>query len=102
MHYNELQSRQAEVEGMAMNFEQRAAGAAAKAGLRAKPGPKKKGGIKGTIGRGKANRNKWTSGEIFVENPTSEMAPPRKLKKNGNGGMTSQVASAITFVIAPS
>jgi hypothetical protein len=31
-----------------MNFEQ-------KAGLRAKPGPKKKGGTKGTIGRGKAN-----------------------------------------------
>jgi hypothetical protein len=37
---------------MAMNFEQRAADAVAKAGLRAKPGPKKKQNIKGTIGRG--------------------------------------------------
>jgi hypothetical protein len=33
MHYNELQSRSAEVEAMAMNFEQRVAGAVAKAGL---------------------------------------------------------------------
>jgi hypothetical protein len=50
MHYNELQSRSAEVEAMA--------DALAKAGLRPKPGPKKKAGIKGTIGcigRGKAN-----------------------------------------------
>jgi hypothetical protein len=46
MHYNELQSRSAEVEAMAMNFEQRVVGAVAKAGLRAKPGPKKKAGIK--------------------------------------------------------
>jgi hypothetical protein len=55
MHYNELQSRSAEVEAMAMNFEQRAADAVAKAGLRAKPGPKKEAGIKGTTGRGKPN-----------------------------------------------
>jgi hypothetical protein len=48
MHYNELQSRSAEVEAMAMNFEQRAADAVAKAGLRAKPGPKKGVGTKGT------------------------------------------------------
>jgi hypothetical protein len=33
MHYNELQSRSAEVEAMTMNFEQRVAGAVAKAGL---------------------------------------------------------------------
>jgi hypothetical protein len=57
-----------------MNFEQRVADAVAKAGLRAKPGPKKKAGIKGTIGRGKPNHNEWISGEISVETPTSEMA----------------------------
>jgi hypothetical protein len=63
MHYNELQSRSAEVEAMSMNFEQRvAADAVAKAGLRAKPGPKKKAGIKGTIGRGKPNHSEWISG----------------------------------------
>jgi hypothetical protein len=33
MHYNELHSRQAEVEGMAMYFEQWAADAVAEAGL---------------------------------------------------------------------
>jgi hypothetical protein len=44
MHYNELQSRSAEVEAMEMDFEQRVADAVAKGGLRAKPGPKKKGG----------------------------------------------------------
>jgi hypothetical protein len=43
MHYNELQSRSAEVEAMAMNFEQRVADAVAKAGLRAKTGPEKGG-----------------------------------------------------------
>jgi hypothetical protein len=37
MYYNELQSRSAEVEAMQMNFEQRLAGAVAKARLRAKP-----------------------------------------------------------------
>jgi hypothetical protein len=82
MHYNELQSRSAEVEAMAMNFEQRVAGAVAKAGLRAKPGPKKEVGIKGTIGRGKSNHSEWISGEISVENPTSEMAPPQSRKKD--------------------
>jgi hypothetical protein len=82
MHYNELQAQSAEVEAMAMNFEQRVADAVAKAGLRAKPGPKKKAGIKGTIGRGKPNHSEWISGEISVENPTSEMAPPWNLKKD--------------------
>jgi hypothetical protein len=47
---------------MAMDFEQRAAGAVAKAELRAKPGRKKGVGIKGTNGRGKNSS---------VENPTS-------------------------------
>jgi hypothetical protein len=82
MHYNELQSRSAEVEAMAMNSEQRVAGAVAKAGLRAKPGPKKEAGTKGTIGRGKANDSEWISGEFSVENPTSEMPPPRSRKKD--------------------
>ena len=45
MHYNEIQSRSAEVEAMEMNFEQRVDDAVAKAGLRAKPGPKKEVGI---------------------------------------------------------
>jgi hypothetical protein len=40
----------------------------AKAGLRAKPGPKKKagreGGTKGTIGRGKTKHNEWNAQEI--------------------------------------
>ena len=82
MHYNELQSRSAEVEAMAMDFEQRVADAVAKAGLRAKPGPKKKAGTKGTIGRGKANDSEWVSGKFSVENPTSEMATPRSRKKD--------------------
>jgi hypothetical protein len=58
---------------MAMSFEQRVAGAVAKAGSRAKPGPKKKQDINGTTGRGKANHSEWASGKISVENPTSEM-----------------------------
>ena len=82
MHYNELQSRSAEVEAMAMDFEERVADAVKKAGLRAKPGPKKKAGIKGTIGRGKSHHSEWISGEISVENPTSEMATPRSRKKD--------------------
>jgi hypothetical protein len=52
------------------------------AGLRAKPGSKKRAGIKDTIGRGKASHSEWVSGEISVENPTPEMAPPRELKKD--------------------
>jgi hypothetical protein len=69
---------------MAMTFEQRVADAVKKAGLRAKPGPTKKAGIKGTIGRGKPNHSEWISGEIPVENPTSEMemATPRSRKKD--------------------
>jgi hypothetical protein len=82
MHYNELQARSAEVEAMAMNFEQRVAGAVAKAGLRAKLGPKKKADTKGTIGRGKPNHSEWISGETSVENPTSEMATPPSRKKD--------------------
>jgi len=82
MHYNELQSRSAEVEAMAMTFEQRVADAVKKAGLRAKPGPKKKAGIKGTIGRGKSHHSEWIYGEISVKNPTSEMPPPPSRKKD--------------------
>jgi hypothetical protein len=77
-----LQSRSAEVEAMASNFQKMVTDEVAKAGLRAKPGPKKKGGTKGTIGRGKANHSERTSGEISVENPTSVMAPRRKPKKD--------------------
>jgi hypothetical protein len=84
MHYNELQSRSAEVEAMAMNFEQRVADAVAKAGLRAKLGPKKKAGIKGTIGRGKPHHSEWISGEISVKNPTSVKNPSRKKGKKDN------------------
>ena len=59
------------------------AGAVAKAGLRAKPGgPKKKAGIKGTIGRGKANGSEWISEKKSVENRTSEMATPPSRKKD--------------------
>jgi hypothetical protein len=58
------------------------AGAVKKAGLRAKPGPKKKAGIKGTIERGKPNHSEWVYGEISVENPTSEMATPPSRKKD--------------------
>jgi hypothetical protein len=82
MHYNELQSRSAEVEVMAMTFEQRVADAVAKAGLRAKPGPKKKAMLKGTIGRGKANGSEWISEKNSVANPTAEMATPRSRKKD--------------------
>jgi hypothetical protein len=82
MHYNELQSRSAEVEAMAMTFEQRVADAVKRAGLRAKPGPKKKAGIKGTIGRGKSHHSEWIYGEISVKNPTSEMPPPPSRKKD--------------------
>jgi hypothetical protein len=88
MHYNELQSRSAEVEAMAMTFEQRAADGVKKAGLRAKPGPKKEAGIKGTIGRGKPNHSEWISGEISVENPTSEMATPRSRKKDKKNNLS--------------
>jgi hypothetical protein len=98
MHYNELQSRAAEVEAMHMNFEQRLADAVAKARLRAKPGPKKKAGIKGTIGRGKPHHSELVSGEISVENPTSEMAPPRSRKKDEKGNLSTamelQIASS--------
>ena len=82
MHYNELQTRSAEVEAMAMTFEQRVADAVKRAGLRAKPGPKKKAGIKGTIGRGKSHHSEWIYGEISVKNPTSEMPPPPSRKKD--------------------
>jgi hypothetical protein len=41
-----------------MKFEQRVADEVAKAGFaRAKPGPKKEAGIKGTTGRGRANHS---------------------------------------------
>jgi hypothetical protein len=84
---------------MAMTSEQRAADAVAKAGLRAKPGPKKGAGIKGTIGRGKPTHSEWISGEISVENPTSEMAtPPRSRKKDKKDSLSTamelQIASS--------
>jgi hypothetical protein len=78
MHYNKLQSRSAEVEAMAMNFEQRAVDVDAKAGLRAKPGPKKKQNIKGTIGRGKANHSEWPSGK------KSSKIQLQKCRRRGN------------------
>jgi hypothetical protein len=81
-----------------MNFEQRLADAVAKARLRAKPGPKKKQNIKGTTGRGKPNHSEWISGEVSVENPTSEMATPRSRKKdkkdNLSTAMELQIASS--------
>jgi hypothetical protein len=62
--YNELQLRTAEVETMAMKFEQRAADEVAKAGLRQKPGPKQ-GSIQKRFpknsGRGKTNHSEWNS-----------------------------------------
>jgi hypothetical protein len=98
------------VEAMAMNFEQGMAGEVAKAGLRAKPGPKKKGNIcttKKTTGRGKPNYSEWTSEEIRVEKPNfsngaAEGAEERRGRRpqSGNGGITSQRASAIRTVIA--
>ena len=63
MHCNELQLRGVKVEAMAIKFEQRVAEEVAKAGFRAKPGPRHNKEIKGTIGRGKTNHNsEWTSG----------------------------------------
>jgi hypothetical protein len=43
MHYNELQSRSAEVEAMASNFQNMVADEVSKAGLRQNPGPKQGG-----------------------------------------------------------
>jgi hypothetical protein len=41
-----------------------------------------KGHFRRKCGRGKANHSEWISGEISVETPTSEMAPPRSRKKD--------------------
>jgi hypothetical protein len=52
-----------------------------------------KAGFEGTIGRGKANHSELISGEISVENPTSEMAPPRSRKKDEGVGFTTAMES---------
>jgi hypothetical protein len=82
MHYNELQSRSAEVEAMASNFQKMVADEVAKAGLRAKPGPKKKGGTKGTIGRGKTKHSELNAQENSATKSPNPMAPPRSRKKD--------------------
>jgi hypothetical protein len=91
MHYNELQLRSAEVEAMEMNFQKRVADEVAKAGFRQKPGPKK-GSIKKHVPkisrRGKTNHSDWNAQEISVESPTSEMAPPWKLKKDDKDNLS--------------
>jgi hypothetical protein len=55
----------------------RGADEVAKAGLRAKPGPKKKGGTKGTIGRGKTKHSKLIAKENSATGGLNPMAPPR-------------------------
>ena len=74
-----------------MNFEQRVADEVAKAGLRAKPGPKQ-GSIQKRFpkksGRGKANHSEWNSQENRVENPTSAMPPPWELKKDDKDNLS--------------
>jgi hypothetical protein len=109
MHYNELQSRSAEVEAMQINFEQRLADAVAKARLRAKPGPKKKQNTKGTIGRG---INQTTASGFLEKFPSKTQLQKwlrrgvaRKTKKKiyqRQWSCKSQAASAIIFVIAHS
>jgi hypothetical protein len=71
------------------------ADAVKKAGLRAKPGPKKKAGIKGTIGRGKPNHSEWISGEISVENPTAEMATPPSRKKDKKDNLSTAINGVV-------
>jgi hypothetical protein len=70
---------------MAMKFEQRAADAVAKAGLRAKPGPKK-GSIQNRVpkitGRAKTKHSDWNAQEISAPKSLNPMAPPWKLKKD--------------------
>jgi hypothetical protein len=82
MHYNELQSRSAEVETMASNFQKMVADEVAKAGLRAKPDPKKKGGTKGTTGRGKPKHSELNAQENSATKSLNPMAPPRSRKKD--------------------
>jgi hypothetical protein len=83
MHYNELQSRSAEVEAMASsNFQKVVADEVAKPGLRAKPGPKKKGCTKGTTGRGKTKHSEWNAQENSATKSLNPMAPPRSRKKD--------------------
>jgi hypothetical protein len=107
MHYSELQSRSAEVEAMASNFQKMVADEVAKAGLRAKPGPKKKGGTKGTTGRGKSKHSEWKPQGNSATKSLNPMAPPRsrKTKKiiyQRPWSCKLQAASAIKFVIAHS
>jgi hypothetical protein len=93
---------------MAMNLEQRVADAVAKAGLRAKPGPKKKAGIKGTIGRGKTKHSELVAQENSATkslNPMRRRGVARKTKRiiyQRQWSCKSQAASANRFVIAHS
>jgi hypothetical protein len=82
MHYNELQSRSTELEAMASNFQKMVADEVAKAGLRAKPGPKKKGGTQGTIRRGKPTHSEWNAQENSASKGLNPMAPPWSRKKD--------------------
>ena len=92
MHYNEA---------IHLKFEQKVADEVAKAGFRQKPGPKK-GSIKKHVPkisrRGKTNHSDWNAQEISVESPTSEMAPPWKLKKDDKDNLSTamqlQIASS--------
>jgi hypothetical protein len=69
MHYN--------VEAMASSSQKMVADEVAKAGLRAKPGPKKKGGTKGTTGRGKTKHSELVAQENSATKFLNPMAPPR-------------------------
>jgi hypothetical protein len=84
MHYNELQSRSAEVEAMASNFQKAVADEVAKAGLRAKPGPKKGSIYKKRVrsGRGKTNHSEWNAQENFASNGLNPMVPRWGRKKD--------------------
>jgi hypothetical protein len=86
MHYNELQSRSAEVEAMASNFQKVVADEVAKAGLRAKSGPKKKGG--NTIRRGKTNHSERNAQENSASKSANPMAPPWSRKKDGKDNLS--------------
>jgi hypothetical protein len=85
MHYNELQSRYAEVEAMAMKFKQRVADAAAKAGFRAKPGPQKgsfhKPPARKRVGVEKET-SRWNSEEVSAPSRLDPMVPPWTPKKD--------------------
>jgi hypothetical protein len=102
MHYNELQSRSAEVEAMASNFQKMAADEVAKARLRAKQGPKKKGGTKDTTGRGKTKHKKIRRQKVKIQWRAAE-SNERKTKRiiyQRQWSCESQAASAIRSAIS--